>query len=123
MPPMALVLHAIDGRSTRGGARPQAILHPHGNRGADLIETIRLERQSAELANKNPLLHPDKKLFVPPHHTDERAEGLSSKPGVGGPGERPWAEQRWNRPRTAGTTRVHSSLKSRMNVRTHAYAP
>lgn len=100
---------AIDGRATRGGARPQAILHPHGNRGADLIETIRLERQSAELAAKNPLLYPDKKLFVPPHHTDERAEGVSSKPGVGGPGERPWAERRWNRPQTAGTTRVHSS--------------
>ena len=45
--------------------------HVAGNRGADLIETIRLERQSAELAEKNPLLRPDMKLFVPPHHTDE----------------------------------------------------
>ena len=99
----------IDGRSTRGGSRPQAILHPHGNRGADLIETIRLERMSAEMANQNPLLRPDKKLFVPPHHTDPRAEGRSSKPGVGGPGIRPWTEKRWTRPQTAGAMRVHSS--------------
>ena len=102
-------LHAIEGRSTRAGARPQAILHPHGNRGADLIETIRLERLSAQVADKNPLLKPDRTLFVPPHHSDVRAEGVSSKPGVGGPGERPWAEKRWNRPQTAGALRVHSA--------------
>ena len=34
-------------QSTRCGNRPQAILHPHGNKGADLIETIRLEKASA----------------------------------------------------------------------------
>ena len=39
-------------QSTRIGGRPQAVLHPSGNRGADLIETIRLERLSTQLADK-----------------------------------------------------------------------
>ena len=74
-----------------------------------MIETIRLERLSAQVANQNPLLKPDRTLFVPPHHTDVRAEPISSKPGVGVLGDRPWAEKRWNRPKTAGSLRVHSA--------------
>jgi len=93
------------GASTRCGARPQAILHPCGNRGADLIETIRLERLSASLADKGP--HPNLRLFIPPHHADAVAQNRSVRPGVGGPGERPWAEKRWTRPASAGQMRVH----------------
>lgn len=95
--------HAI---STRCGARPQAILHPAGNRGADLIETIRLERLSTSLVDKGP--HPDSKLFIPAHHTDPRMQPQSSKPGVGGPGAKAWTERKWNRPVSAGQMRVHS---------------
>ena len=96
-------------RSTRIGSRPQAILHPHGNRGADLIEAVRLERESAALQKRNPKLEPDTRLFIQPHHTDPRAAKGSNKPGVGGPGARPWAEKRWNRPASAGVLSVHNA--------------
>jgi len=97
----------MHGASTRIGARPQAILHPHGNRGADLIETIRLERLSSDVCEKG--VQPDTRLFVPPHHTDQMGRMRSSRPGVGGPGDRAWAEQRWTRPASAGQMRVHSA--------------
>jgi len=86
-------------RSTRIGNRPQAILHPHGNRGADLIETIRLERQAG-----------DPQLFVPPHATAsqpprrERPQSAFAK-------NKPWAEPKWThtRPASASALRVHSN--------------
>jgi len=58
---------------TVNGTRPQAILHPGGNRGADLIETIRLERLQASIqAPPNIMdtkLSPARTLFVPEHHS------------------------------------------------------
>ena len=94
-------------QSTRCGARPQAILHPSGNRGADLVETIRLERLSAAVADKGP--GPDSRLFIRPHHTDVSEQTRSMRPGVGGLGERPWAEKRWTRPASAGVISTHSA--------------
>ena len=96
-------------QSTRIGGRPQAVLHPSGNRGADLIETIRLERLSTQLADKGPA--PNDRLFIRPHHTDPSAQTRRSRPGVGGPGpaSRPWAERRWTRPASAGQMQVHST--------------
>ena len=95
--------------STRIGNRPQAILHPHGNRGADLIETIRLEKMSAAIKHPGRVAPPpDERLFIRPHHSDPRVPPKATRPGVGGPGERPWAERRWNRPASAGQLTVHN---------------
>ncbi len=101
-------------QSTRCGNRPQAILHPHGNKGADLIETIRLEKASAFLKDERPITAPDLGLFIRPHHSDpaeKRATrgSWAARPGVGGPGERAWAQPRWTRPQSAGVMHVHSS--------------
>ena len=56
---------------TVNGTRPQAILNPTGNKGADLIETIRLERLQASIRNEPARYDPPpaRDLFVPAHHT------------------------------------------------------
>jgi len=91
--------------STVNGTRPQAILHPHGNRGADLIETIRLERLSAAIlapAEQKAEPAPVRELFVPAHHTQRPQTAKAAR-------KKPWTEPKWTRPVSASTMRVHSS--------------
>jgi hypothetical protein len=86
-------------RQTVNGCRPQANLNPHGNKGADLIETIRMEKLAG-----NP------KLFVPQHPSVGKLPGKLSFSHTAPSGQdRPWAQPRWSRPQTAGAMRVHSS--------------
>ena len=85
-------------RPTVNGTRPQSHLHPLGNKGADIIEIIRLEKLAA-----NP------KLFVKPHPAVEpprpRTRAQSAGPA------RPWSEPRWTRPQSASNVRVHAADK------------
>jgi len=87
---------------------PMAILHPHGNRGPDLIETIRLEREMGAIQGRSNPAEGDAQLFVPPHHTSEQPQKV--RPRGGGSHDRPWAEPKWNRPASAGAMRVHNSV-------------
>ena len=100
---------------TINGTRPQAILHPGGNRGADLIETIRLERLQASIqAPPNIMdtkLSPARTLFVPEHHSVRpvRPKTAAAARACAPDGHmRPWAEPKWTRPASASTMRVHS---------------
>lgn len=98
---------------TVNGTRPQAILHPMGNRGADLIETIRLERLAASIAapsNSKAAVAPDRSLFIPLHHTQARVDRARPQTAAAPrTNNRPWAQPKWSRPQSASTLCVHSS--------------
>lgn len=75
-----------------------AIFHPHGNRGADLIETIRLER----LAGSD-------HVFTRTHPAVDETKRIPIRPASGSY-QKMWKEPSWKRPASAmpTTCRVHS---------------
>lgn len=73
-----------------------AIFHPHGNRGADLIETIRLQTLAG-----------NKHVFTRPHPAVDEKRRVPIKRTAYA---KLWSEPRWNRPQSAAATvRVHST--------------
>ena len=76
-----------------------ANLHPYGNRGPDLIETIRLERCSGP------------HVRVSPHPSVDTAKGVAIRREPLGQHRKMWNEPRWDRPQSAAASlrvRVHA---------------
>ena len=81
------------------GAVLGANLHPYGNRGPDLIETIRLERCSGP------------HVRVSPHPSVDTKQGVAIRREPLGQHRKMWNEPRWDRPQSAAASlrlRVHN---------------